>query len=183
MTLQQVLAGNNIPEDIYVIIEIPAHSSPIKYEIDKETGVVFVDRFISTPMFYPCNYGYINNTLSLDGDAIDVLVPTPYPLLIGSVINCKPIGMLDMIDEEGEDYKIIAVPNNKISNQYHLIQDIDQCPTFLREQICYFFQHYKDLTANKWVTIREWKNADSAKTEILNAYQRSIIKNKRHQLK
>lgn len=173
MNINQIPTGNNVPEDIYVIIEIPANSDPIKYEIDKITGTIFVDRFISTPMFYPCNYGYINNTLSLDGDPVDVLVPTSYPLLIGSVINCRPIGMLEMTDESGEDYKIIAVPNNTISQEYSSIQDIDQLPNLILNQINHFFKHYKDLDIKKWTKIKHWRHVDIAKTEILNSFKRA----------
>lgn len=176
MYLNQIPAGNNIPEDIYVIIEISANSNPIKYEIHKKTGAIFVDRFVSTPMFYPCNYGYINHTLSLDGDPIDALVLTPYPLLVGCVIHCRPVAMLNMIDESGEDHKIIAVPSNKISRQYENIQDINQLPNILRDQISHFFKHYKDLEHEKWSTIKHWHNVTEAKTEILNAFQRAKTK-------
>ncbi|WP_331828456.1 inorganic diphosphatase [Candidatus Blochmannia sp. SNP] len=172
MHLNQVSAGENIPEDIYVIIEIPANSDPIKYEIDKKTGAIFVDRFLLTPMFYPCNYGYINKTLSLDGDPVDVLVPTPYPLQLGCVIHCRPIGMLNMIDESGKDAKIIAVPHNKISEQYSLIQDINDFPNLLRNQIDHFFKNYKDLDPGKWVKIKSWENRNAAKTEISKAFER-----------
>ncbi len=109
MSLLNVPAGKDLPEDIYVVIEIPANADPIKYEVDKESGALFVDRFMSTAMFYPCNYGYINHTLSLDGDPVDVLVPTPYPLQPGSVIRCRPVGVLKMTDESGEDAKLVAV--------------------------------------------------------------------------
>lgn len=173
MHLNQIPSGNNIPEDIYVIIEIAANSNPIKYEINKQTGTIFVDRFILTPMFYPCNYGYINNTLSLDGDPVDVLVITPYPLLVGCVIHCRPVAMLDMIDESGEDYKIIAVPDNTISKQYEHIQDIHQLPNTLLDQISHFFKYYKDLESTKWSKIKNWKNANMAKIEILKAFQRA----------
>lgn len=110
MSLLNVPAGKDLPEDIYVVIEIPANADPIKYEVDKESGALFVDRFMSTAMFYPCNYGYINHTLSLDGDPVDVLVPTPYPLQPGSVVRCRPVGVLKMTDESGEDAKLVAVP-------------------------------------------------------------------------
>lgn len=118
MSLNLVPAGKDLPEDIYVVIEIPANADPIKYEIDKETGALFVDRFMSTAMFYPCNYGYINHTLSLDGDPVDVLVPTPYPLQPGSVIRCRPVGVLKMTDEAGEDAKLVAVPHSKLTKEY-----------------------------------------------------------------
>lgn len=165
-------AGKNIPEDIYVIIEIPANSDPIKYEIDKKTGTIFVDRFLLTPMFYPCNYGYINQTLSLDGDPVDVLVPTPHPLQSGCVIYCRPIGMLNMIDESGKDSKIIAVPHSKVSEQYSLIQDINDFPNLLRNQISHFFKNYKNLDSGKWVKIKNWENSNAAKIEISKAFER-----------
>ena len=118
MSLNCVPAGINLPDDIYVVIEIPAHAKPIKYEVDKDSGVLFVDRFIATTMFYPCNYGYINKTLSLDGDAVDVLVPTPHPLQPGSVIRCRPVAVLKMTDESGEDAKIIAIPHASLTSEY-----------------------------------------------------------------
>lgn len=173
MNFNNIPAGVNVPHDIYVIIEISANSNnPIKYEINKEMGAVFVDRFISTPMFYPCNYGYINHTLSLDGDPIDVLVPTPYPLQSGCIIRCQPIGILKMIDESGQDYKIIAVPHKNISQQYTSIQDIDDLPILLRNQINHFFENYKTLETGKWTKIENWEHSETAKIEIINAYQR-----------
>ncbi|QJC30169.1 inorganic diphosphatase [Enterobacteriaceae endosymbiont of Plateumaris sericea] len=172
MTLNKVSSGNKIPDDINVIIEISSNSKPIKYEVDKKSGILFVDRFISTTMFYPCNYGYINNTLSLDGDPLDVLVPTQYPILPGSVIRCRPIGILNMIDESGEDIKIISVPHKKISQEYNNINDIDDLSIFLKKQITHFFQHYKDLENGKWVKINKWDNIDIAKKEILSSINR-----------
>ncbi|AKZ66130.1 inorganic diphosphatase [Candidatus Palibaumannia cicadellinicola] len=174
MSLNLVPAGKNIPDDIYVIIEITANTAiPVKYEVDKETGVVFIDRFMSTTMFYPCNYGYINYTLSLDGDPIDVLVPTPYPLQIGSVIRCRPIGMLKMTDESGEDVKLIAVPHSKLSKEYENIINIDDLPQLLRMQIIHFFEHYKDLESGKWVKVDCWKNAQYAKDQIILSFKRA----------
>lgn len=173
MNFKKVPAGIDVPNDIYVIIEIPANSNyPIKYEINKEIGVIFVDRFILTPMFYPCNYGYINHTLSLDGDPIDVLVPTPYPLQSGCVIRCRPIGMLKMTDESGQDSKIIAVPHNKISQEYTFIQDVDDLPKLLRNQIHHFFENYKNLETGKWVKIKSWEHSEVANTDILDAFKR-----------
>lgn len=173
MHLNKIPAGDNIPEDIYVIIEISANSNPVKYEINKQTNTIFVDRFLLTTMFYPCNYGYINNTLSLDGDPVDVLVLTPYPLIVGCIIHCRPVAMLDMEDESGKDYKIIAVPTNKISKQYEFVQDINQLSNELRNQINHFFEHYKDLDNKKWSKITSWQNVDTAKMEILNAFKRA----------
>ena len=126
MILDNIPAGKELPEDLYCVIEIPQNADPIKYEIDKESGAVFVDRFMATPMFYPCNYGFINHSLSLDGDPIDVLVPTPYPLQPGSVIRCRPVAMLKMTDESGEDTKIIAVPHTKLTKIYDGIKDVEE---------------------------------------------------------
>lgn len=175
MNLKKISSGKNIPEDIFVIIEISSHSSSVKYEVNKSTGVLFVDRFISTSMIYPCNYGYINNTLSLDGDPLDALVLSPYSLQPGSVIRCTPIGMLKMIDESGEDCKILAIPHHKISKQYHLINDIQDISEVLKDQIIHFFKHYKDLEENKWVKIIGWENALAAKKEIMQAFNKKKL--------
>lgn len=176
MSLNQVPAGKDIPEDIYVVIEIPANADPIKYEIDKDTGAVFVDRFMATPMFYPCNYGYVNHTLSLDGDPVDVLVPTPYPLVPGSVIRCRPVGVLKMTDESGEDAKVVAVPHSKLSKEYDHIQDVGDLPDLLKAQITHFFERYKELEAGKWVKVDGWADAEAARQEILESYQRAQAK-------
>ncbi|BAP58305.1 inorganic diphosphatase [Candidatus Tachikawaea gelatinosa] len=179
MSFKTVSSGKNLPEDVYVIIEIPCNSDPIKYEIDKKTNVFFVDRFINTAMFYPCNYGYINNTLSLDGDPLDVLVPTPYPLRSSSVILCRPVGMLNMIDESGDDKKIIAVPHKTISQEYENIKNIEDVSKLLRLQIVHFFEHYKDLEKNKWVKIIGWSSIETAKEEIINSFKRFHLRNKK----
>jgi len=168
-SLKPVSAGN-IPDEINVIIEIPANSSPVKYEIDKETGAMFVDRFISTPMFYPCNYGFVPDTLSDDGDPADVLVITPYPLIHDSVIVARPIGVLKMTDEAGEDAKILAVPIDKLCRSYHGIRCIDDVDVALKDQIEHFFKYYKDLDEGKWVTIEGWGDATSAKKELVAAF-------------
>lgn len=173
MSLNDVPAGKSLPEDINVIIEIPANASPIKYEVDKESGAVFVDRFMTAPMFYPANYGYVNHTLSLDGDPVDVLVPTPYPLQTGSVIRCRPVGVLNMTDESGEDAKIIAVPVSKLSKEYDHIQDIDDLPKLLKDQITLFFEHYKDLEEGKWVKVDGWSDKAAAEAEIVSSYERA----------
>lgn len=173
MSLLNVPAGKELPEDIYVVIEIPANADPIKYEVDKDTGALFVDRFISTAMFYPCNYGYINHTLSLDGDPADVLVPTPYPLQTGSVIRCRPVGMLKMTDEAGEDAKLVAVPHTKLSKAYDHIKDVKDLPKLLCGQIIHFFEQYKALEKSKWVKVSGWANADAAKVEIVTSFERA----------
>lgn len=173
MSLNNVPAGKNVPDEINVVIEIPANSDPIKYEVDKDTGAIFVDRFMATPMFYPCNYGYVNNTLSLDGDPVDVLVPTPYPLLSGSVIRCRPIGVLKMSDESGEDAKVVAVPVSKLTKVYDDVQDVNDLPELLRNQIQHFFERYKELEAGKWVKVDGWADAAAAKEEILSSLERA----------
>jgi inorganic pyrophosphatase len=172
-----VPAGKDLPEDIYVVIEIPANADPIKYEVDKDTGALFVDRFMSTAMFYPCNYGYINHTLSLDGDPVDVLVPTPYPLQPGSVIRCRPVGVLKMTDEAGEDAKLVAVPHSKLTKEYDHIKDVNDLPELLRAQIAHFFEHYKDLEKGKWVKVEGWADAAAAKAEIVASFERAKNKN------
>ena len=173
MSLLNVPAGKDLPEDIYVVIEIPANADPIKYEVDKESGALFVDRFMSTAMFYPCNYGYINHTLSLDGDPVDVLVPTPYPLEPGSVIRCRPVGVLKMTDESGEDAKLVAVPVQKLTSNYDKVHTIEDLPEILIKQITHFFEHYKDLEAGKWVKVDGWDNAEAAKAEIVASFERA----------
>ncbi len=167
MSLLNVPAGKDLPEDIYVVIEIPANADPIKYEIDKESGALFVDRFMSTAMFYPCNYGYINHTLSLDGDPVDVLVPTPYPLQPGSVIRCRPVGVLKMTDEAGEDAKLIAVPHTKLSKEYDHIKDVNDLPELLKAQIAHFFEHYKDLEKASGLKLKVGKTQKPLKLKSL----------------
>lgn len=173
MGLEIVPAGKELPDDIYVVIEIPANSDPIKYEVDKETGTLFVDRFMATAMFYPANYGYINHTLSLDGDPVDVLVPTPYPLQPGSVIRCRPVGVLKMTDESGQDAKVIAVPHSKLSKEYDYIKDVNDLPALLKAQIQHFFESYKALEAGKWVKVDGWEDVEAARKEILDSFERA----------
>ena len=172
MSLNTVKSGNNLPDEVNVIIEIPAHSDPVKYEVDKESGAIFVDRFMSTCMHYPCNYGYIPHTLSEDGDPVDVLVPTPFPIIPGSVISCRPIGVLKMTDESGPDAKILAVPVDKLCYDYRGVEDYHQIPQMLRDQITHFFEHYKDLEKTKWVKIEGWEDVSSAKQEIMESIGR-----------
>ena len=171
MNLDRVSPGQNAPHEINVIIEIPAHSDPVKYEIDKETGAMFVDRFMSTAMHYPCNYGYVPHTLSPDGDPVDVLVVTPVPLIPGSVIACRPVGVLKMTDESGDDAKILAVPIDKLCKSYRNANDIDDMAITLRDQIAHFFEHYKDLDEGKWVRVEGWANVEEARQEILDGIQ------------
>lgn len=173
MSLGNVPAGKNLPEEVNVIIEIPANADPIKYEVDKDTGALVVDRFMATPMFYPANYGFVNETLSLDGDPVDVLVPTPYPLQVGCVIKCRPVGVLKMTDESGEDAKVIAVPVSKLTKEYDHINDVDDLPELLKAQITHFFERYKELEKGKWVKVDGWENAAAAKEEIKTSFERA----------
>lgn len=172
MNLDRVTSGADIPSDINVIIEIPSHSDPVKYEVDKETGAMFVDRFMNTAMYYPCNYGYVPHTLSEDGDPVDVLVVAPNPLISGSVIRCRPVGLLKMTDESGADAKVLAVPIDKICVSYRGVKDLDDLPRLLLDQISHFFEHYKDLENNKWVKIDGWFGLDEAQKEILASLER-----------
>jgi inorganic pyrophosphatase len=172
MSLDRVSSGKDVPNDVNVIIEIPAHSDPIKYEVDKDTGAMFVDRFMATAMHYPTNYGYIPRTLAEDGDPVDVLVVTPIPLRTGTVIRCRPVGMLNMTDEAGIDAKIIAVPIKKLTPLYDKIKTYLDLPQFLLDQVSHFFEHYKDLEPGKWVKIESWVGPDDAKKEILDGIQR-----------
>ena len=156
MNLDRVGPGRDLPNDFNVIIEIPMNSDPIKYEVDKATGALFVDRFMGTAMHYPCNYGYIPRTLSDDGDPVDVLVVTPFPLFVGVVVRCRPVGILRRTDEAGGDVKLLAVPIDKILPIYrHWIKPADMQPERLM-QIQHFFEHYKDLEKGKWVKVDGW---------------------------
>lgn len=169
MSFANVPSGKELPNDIYVVIEIPAESSPVKYEIDKDSDAVFVDRFMAAPMFYPANYGYINHTLADDGDALDVLVITPYPVAVGSVIRCRPVGILNMTDEAGEDAKLVAVPHQKLSQAYNDIHDIDDLPQLTKDRIAHFFENYKKLEKGKWVKVEGWSDAQAARDAIMQS--------------
>lgn len=172
MSLMRIKSGRDVPKEINVIIEIPMHSEPVKYEVDKDSGVLFVDRFLSTPMFYPVNYGYIPNTLSEDGDPVDVLVVTPVPLINGSVISCRVVGMLKMTDESGVDAKLLAVPVTKLTNIYDAIQSYKDLPPHLLNSLEHFFNHYKDLEAGKWVKVDGWVGPEVAFEEIMLSISR-----------
>ncbi len=177
MNIAKISSGKDAPNDINVVIEIPMQSGPVKYEMDKASGAVVVDRFMTTAMYYPCNYGYIPNTLSDDGDPCDVLVVTPFPLISGAVIACRPVAMLKMTDESGIDAKILAVPCDRISVAYTHVKDAeDLSPAFLKT-IEHFFQHYKDLESNKWVKTEGWTGVDDAKREIMHSIELYQSKN------
>lgn len=166
MNLDRVAAGTDVPNDCNVIVEIPMRADPIKYEVDKDTGAVFVDRFMSTAMHYPCNYGYIPHTLSEDGDPCDVLVLSPMPLITGVVVRCRPIGVLKLDDEQGGDAKILAVPISKLTSLYQHVRSPSDLPEIQTRQIAHFFEHYKDLEPGKWVRVGSWLGAEEAKLEI-----------------
>lgn len=172
MGLDLVPTGSDVPNVINVIIEIPKDAEPVKYEVDKASGAIFVDRVLSTPMRYPCNYGYVPHTLGGDGDPLDALVILPLPLVPGAVIRCRPVGVLRMTDEAGSDEKLVVVPVSKVFAGYGHIEDIKQVSAHWLERIGHFFEHYKDLEKGKWVKIEGWENADSAKKEVLDGIAR-----------
>ncbi len=172
MDMKKILIGKNAPWDINVVIECPQGSEPIKYEMDKESGALVVDRFLHTAMQYPCNYGFIPHTLSGDGDPADVLVVGRRPLMPGCVIAVRPIGALIMEDESGEDEKILAVPQSRLHPFYNEVQTYKDLPPILIQQIAHFFEHYKDLESNKWVKVTGWKDADGAAELIQQAIER-----------
>lgn len=172
MGLEQVEAGRNVPDDVNVVIEIPSNSHPVKYEVDKKSGMVMVDRFVGTSMYYPCDYGFIPHTLSEDGDPVDVLVVAPFSLQSGVVIRCRPIGMLRMTDESGPDAKILAVPVDKLTPKYKNIHKPEDLGADFLATVGHFFQHYKDLESGKWVKIDGWEGVEAAKKEILASIER-----------
>ncbi len=172
MRIEHIPIGTNPPEDINVVIEVPVGGEPIKYELDKKSGTLFVDRFLYTPMRYPGNYGFVPHTLSEDGDAIDVLVCNTRVIVPGAVINCRPIGVLVMEDEAGNDEKIIAVPSPHVSRRYDSVHEYEQLPEITRDQIEHFFEHYKDLEPDKWARIDHWGDSTEAKAMLLAAVAR-----------
>jgi inorganic pyrophosphatase len=172
MALKNVTAGSKAPDEFNVIIEIPADSDPVKYEVDKETGALFVDRFMTTAMYYPCNYGYVPETISDDGDPVDVLVVTPYPVTPGSVVRCRTVGMLVMEDEAGGDAKLLAVPIDKVLSMYSHWKSIDDVNPQRLAAIQHFFEHYKDLEKGKWVKVKGWEGVQSAHKEIIDGLAR-----------
>jgi inorganic pyrophosphatase len=172
MGLDRVRSGDDLPNDFNVVIEIPMHAEPIKYEVDKESGAIFVDRFMSTAMHYPCNYGYIPHTIADDGDPVDVLVVSPYALQPGCVVRCRPVGMLKMHDEAGGDAKLLAVPVDKLTPMYRSIVSPRDFPQVVLDQIAHFFEHYKDLEPGKFVKVQGWVDADEAKQEIIEGVKR-----------
>jgi len=170
--LDKVTTGPDVPHELHVVIEIPANSKPVKYEVDKKTGVLFVDRFMTSCMRYPCDYGYIPKTLGEDGDPLDALVISPYPLISGSVIRVRPVGQLKMTDESGGDTKILMVPASSVTPTYNLVQKPEDLSPLLLQQIEFFFLHYKELEVQKWVKIQGWGGVEEAKAEILASVAR-----------
>jgi inorganic pyrophosphatase len=167
MSLHNVTPGAKAPDEFNVIIEIPMNADPIKYEVDEDTGAIFVDRFMATSMHYPCNYGYIPQTLADDGDPVDVLVMTPVPLIPGVVVTCRPLGVLKMEDEAGGDNKLIAVPIDKILSIYSGWKKPEDLNPLRLKTIQHFFEHYKDLEEGKWVKVVGWEGPESAKAEVV----------------
>ena len=172
MNLEHLPAGHSIPDDINVIIEISSNRDPIKYEIDKNSGMVMVDRFLATSMFYPCEYGFVPHTLSEDGDPLDVLVVSPFSLMPGILIPCRPVGMLRMTDESGKDAKILAVPVTKLTPRYQHVQKPEDLGKEFIATIEHFFKHYKDLENGKWAKVDGWDDMEGAKKEILASIKR-----------
>jgi inorganic pyrophosphatase len=173
MDITQIPTGENTPKDLYAIIEIPMGGVPVKYELDKKSGAMFVDRFLHTAMYYPGNYGFVPHTLSEDGDPIDVIVVGPHAVVPGAVIRVRPVGALLMEDEAGGDEKIIAVPTPKLTRRYENVHDYTDLPEITRQQIEHFFEHYKDLEPGKWVKVVAWGNAAEAEQMILEGIERA----------
>jgi inorganic pyrophosphatase len=173
MRIDAIAVGNNPPDDVNVIVEVPIGGEPIKYEMDKAAGTLVVDRFLHTPMRYPGNYGFIPHTLSEDGDPIDVLVANTRPIVPGAVINVRPIGVLKMVDDAGGDEKILAVPVPKLTKRYEHVTNYTDLPRITLEQVQHFFQHYKDLEPGKWVKMNGWGDAAEAKAMIREAIARA----------
>jgi len=173
MLVDAIPIGDNAPEDINVIIEVPIGGEPIKYELDKASGTLMVDRFLYTPMRYPGNYGFVPHTLSDDGDPIDVLVCNSRAIIPGAIINCRPIGVLKMEDDGGIDEKVIAVPSEKVTRRFESIKCYTDLPSITLEQVKHFFEHYKDLEPGKWVRIDGWEDGDRAREMIVEAIDRA----------
>ena len=174
--LSAISPGKNIPDDFNIIVEISANGTPVKYAVDKASGLLMVDRFMPTAMHYPCNYGFVPNTLSNDGDPVDVLVMTPFPVQAGSLMRCRALGVLQMTDESGEDYKIFALPIEKTCVQYAHMKILSDIPDITKKSIAHFFENYKKLEPNKWVKIGDWLDKDAAAKEINESIARCTSK-------
>ncbi len=172
MNLDRVDPGRRLPDEFNVIVEIPMNADPIKYEVDKETGALFVDRFMTTAMHYPCNYGYVPHTIAGDGDPVDVLVITPFPVAVGAVVRCRPLGLLKMEDEAGGDAKLLAVPIDRILPIYKHWRKVGDIAPERLATIRHFFEHYKDLEPGKWVRVLGWGDPDEAIREVMSGVAR-----------
>lgn len=167
MGYESLTAGDKAPEEFNVVIEIAAYGPPVKYEVDKSSGLLTVDRFMNVSMSYPANYGYVPHTLYDDGDPVDVLVLTPHPIVAGAVVKCRAVAVLDTEDESGMDAKILAVPTDKVSNKYYEhLRDLADVPKRMQDEMRHFYEHYKDLEPGKWVKISGWRDAAAARAEI-----------------
>lgn len=178
MNIEKISPGINPPKRVNVVIEIPSHANPVKYEVDKESGAILVDRFMAAPMFYPCNYGFIPGTLGEDKDPLDALVITPMPVINGAVIPCRPLGALDMEDESGPDLKVVCVPDKGLCSGYDDANSLDDISQTMRDQIKHFFEHYKLLEPGKWVKVRNWLSYEEAAAHIEHAITRYDQKQK-----
>ncbi|MEM8985511.1 MAG: inorganic diphosphatase [Pseudomonadota bacterium] len=171
MDLEKISIGVNPPDDVNVVIEVPLGGEPIKYEVDKASGAMFVDRFLYTPMHYPCNYGFVPHTLADDGDPVDVMVVGQRALVPGAVVGARPVGVLIMEDEAGQDEKILAVPSRRLTQFYNKVETYEDLPQILIDKITHFFEHYKDLEPEKWVKVVGWRGLDDAKRLILEGVE------------
>ncbi|WP_454811701.1 inorganic diphosphatase [Labrys neptuniae] len=178
MRIEAISTGRNPPHEVNVIVEVPVGGEPIKYEMDKDSGALVVDRFLYTPMRYPGNYGFVPHTLSDDGDPIDVLIANQRGIIPGAVIAVRPVGVLKMSDESGGDEKIIAVPVSRLTRRYEKVHNYTDLPEITLKQIEHFFEHYKDLEKNKWVKVEGWGDAREAEAMILEAIERYKASNK-----
>jgi len=171
MDISKISVGDNVPESLNVIIEVPTGGEPVKYEFDKPSGALFVDRILHTPMRYPANYGFIPHTLSPDGDPLDALVVARSPFIPGCVVRARPIAVLHLEDEHGGDEKLLCVPDDKTFPYYSNVKEKEDLPDIVAQQVEHFFTHYKDLESEKWVRIGQWGNAADARKVLLEAIE------------
>ncbi|RLA07402.1 MAG: inorganic diphosphatase [Gammaproteobacteria bacterium] len=183
MNINEIDIGDNVPDIVNAVIEIPSMGAPVKYELDKDSGALIVDRFFGTAMYYPCNYGFVPHTLSDDGDPVDILVVTRVPLLPGSIIAVRPVGMLAMADEAGQDTKIIAVPITKLTSMYANVFEPKDLPNSMLNEIMHFFEQYKALEPGKWVEVEGWQDSKAAKDDIIQSIARFDEQNPQNKIK
>lgn len=175
MDISKISVGRNPPKEVHALIEIPVGGVPVKYEMDKASGALFVDRFLHTSMYYPGNYGFIPHTLALDGDPLDILVIAPVPVIPGGVVRCRPVGALVMEDQAGCDEKILAVPVDELIPFYSGVDSYTDLPKLMREQIAHFFTHYKDLEKDKWSSVGKWVGVEEAERVITESIARMSL--------